>query len=135
MSSLSLAWKGDQRYIGTDSWGNEVSIDGTQGSGIGAKPSDLVPLSLAACTAYTLIEILQKQRRTIESVSVDIEVEHEDEAPWMFRSIDISFRVRSDADQAKAEKALALAHEKYCSVAASLHPDVKTSYAVRVESA
>lgn len=135
MKTLHLRWIEAQRYEATDSWGQRVIVDGTHGSGGGAKPADLLPTSLAACVAYTFLEVLQKRRQRVDALEATIEVEQQPEAPWMFTRIDTRFVVTGEVDAAKAEKSLALAHEKYCAVSASLHPDIVTSYTVEIRPA
>lgn len=134
MGTTRLQWHEGQRYTGTDSWGNLVAIDGDRESGTGAKPSDLLPISLAACAAYTMVQILQKQRQTWESLDVEVVSRQAREEPWAFEQIDITYTFRGAVDQDKAQKALTMSHEKYCSVAASLSPDVRTSFTAVVEA-
>ena len=134
MSTLGLRWLERQRYVATDSWGNEVAVDGRLDSLTGAKPSDLLPIALAACVAYTLVDVLSKRRQRLDSLDATIDVEQDPEPPWKFRRIDIRFVLTGDIDEAKASKTLQMAHEKYCSVSASLDPGVKTSYSVEVRA-
>ena len=127
-----LVWHDGQRYSGIDSWGTLVPIDGDRSSAAGAKPSDLLPLSLAACTAYTVIEVLRKQRQTVTGLEVDIAFEQDEAPPWPFRRIECRFRLRGAVDPRKAERALQLAHETQCSVAATLAPAVELGFSIEV---
>jgi putative redox protein len=131
--TLGLRWDGQQRWIGTDSWGNEVRVDGHRDGATGAKPSDLLPLSLAACVAYTLVDVFRKRRESIEDLSATIEVEQDPEPPWTFRRIDTHFTVRGTVTQAIADRWLALASQKYCSVSASLEATVRMTFTIRAE--
>jgi putative redox protein len=131
MGTTKLTWHEGQRYTGIDSWGNAVvPINGERDEGTGAKPSDLLPISLAACAAYTMVQILTKQRQSWESLEAEIDSVQDREAPWAFRRIDVTFRFGGEVDQVKAQKALDLAHSKYCAVASSLDPSVETSFTV-----
>lgn len=131
MGTTRITWHGDQRYTGTDSWGNAVvPIDGDRESGNGAKPSDLLPISLAACVAYTMVQTLKKQRQAWTSMEAEIESVQQSDAPWRFEQIAVTFAFTGSVDLEKARKACNLAHRKYCAVAASLHPDVAVSYHV-----
>ena len=133
MSTQRLVWHEGQRYTGFDSWGNEVQVDGDPDSGRGSKPSDLLPVSLAVCTAYTLIDVLKKRRQNVRSLEATIETTQEEEPPWTFTRIDVHFAVTGDVEPAKAEKSLALAHEKYCSVAATLAGTVQMDFTIEVK--
>lgn len=136
MGTTKLVWHDGQRYTGIDSWGNAVvPIDGDREHGHGSKPSDLLPISLAACTAYTLLEILRKQRQVVTRLEAEIVSKQDPEPPWIFRTVDVRFRISGDVDLSKAEKALTLAHEKHCSVAATLQATVEMTFTVEAAEA
>jgi putative redox protein len=124
-------WTGEgTQFEGEDSWGNHLRIGGDEG-GPGAKPADLLPLSIAACTAYDVVVILRKQRQDLRALEVGIRVEQDPEAPWTFHRIELSFVASGDVVQAKAERALALA-EKNCSVEATVRDCVTIECAIEV---
>ena len=82
MGEQRLVWSGDgQEYEGFTTWGTPVAIGEAGG---GAKPSDLLPLSLAACTAYDVVVILRKQRQTLRALEVLTTSEQEPDPPWTF---------------------------------------------------
>ncbi len=97
---------------------------GGEPGGVGAKPSDLLPISLAACTAYDVVIILRKQRQDLRSLEVRITSEQDPDPPWAFRRIRLHFILAGDVDGSKARKAIALSESKYCAVAAAIHPAV-----------
>lgn len=133
MSTTRLVWLDDYRFTGTDSWGNDVAIDATDGSAAGVKPADMLPLSLAACTAYDIVNILRKQRQDLTGLDAEIESTQEPEAPWRFTRIEVAYTARGVVDQRKAEKALALSESKYCAVSATLRDVVDMVFSIRVE--
>jgi putative redox protein len=135
MGTQTLRWRaGDEDFTGTDSYGRSTSIMAGEGAP-GLKPSDLLPMSLAACTGYTLVSILRKQRQDVRALEATIEAHQDDEPPWRFRSIAVHFVARGDVDQRKAEKALERSHEKWCSVSATLRDVVKLEFDIRIEPA
>ena len=133
MSTTRLVWHDGFRFTGTDSWGNDIAIDADQDSARGAKPADLLPIALAACTAYDIVNILRKQRQDLRALETEIESEQEPEAPWAFRRILVRYIARGVVDGAKAQKALDLAEQKYCSISATLRPMVDLSFEIQVE--
>lgn len=135
MSTQRLVWDGDFRFTGTDSWGTAVPIDATEGSGTGAKPADMLPLALAACTAYDVVNILRKQRQDLRALECEITSTQLPDAPWTFTKIDVRYVARGEVDPNKARKALALSEEKYCSVSATLRPVVQLTFDIAVEPA
>lgn len=131
MGEQRLTWTGEGiRFEGEDSWGHRLEIGDGPGSP-GAKPSDLLPISLAACTAYDVVSILRKQRQDLRALDVQIETEQDDRPPWTFRRITLRFAVTGDISEAKAERALALA-EKECSVHATIRDAVEIRASIEV---
>lgn len=124
MSITRLRWDEEFRFTGFDSYGREVAISAGD-VGNGAKPSDLLPIALAACTAYDVVNILRKQRQDLQGLETEIVSTQDSEAPWTFTRIELRYHARGAVDLEKARKALALSEAKYCSVAASLRPAVE----------
>ena len=96
--------------------------------GPGAKPSDLLPVSLAACTAYDVVVILRKQRQDLRGLEVTIRTTQDPEPPWTFRAIHTHFLPKGAVDDRKAARAIDLAESKYCSVAATIRPVVDLTH-------
>jgi putative redox protein len=132
MSTTKLVWHEHFRFTGSDSRGRPVAIDAHL-DGKGAKPSDLLPISLAACTAYDIVNILHKQRQELRELEATMESEQDADPPWRFRLIAVRYVARGNVDPAKAQKALALSEEKYCSISATLRPVVDLTFEIRVE--
>lgn len=133
MNTQHLHWEADLRFTGTDSYGRTVALDADLAATSGAKPSDLLPISLAACTAYDIVNILRKQRQGITGLDAEIISTQDDQSPWAFRRIELCFVARGDVDPDKARKALALS-EKVCSVAATLRASVEIVASIEVTS-
>ncbi len=133
MSTTKLVWHEHFRFTGSDSRGRDVAIDAHM-DGRGAKPSDLLPISLAACAAYDIVNILYKQRQDLKELEATMESEQDPDPPWTFRRIVVKYVARGRVDPTKAEKALALSEEKYCSISATLKPVVDLTFQIRVEN-
>jgi putative redox protein len=134
MSTTKLVWHEHFRFTASDSRGRDVAIDAHM-DGKGAKPSDLLPISLAACTAYDIVNILHKQRQELAELEATMESVQDPDPPWRFREITVRYVARGDVDPVKARKALALSEEKYCSISATLRPVVNLTFEIRVEPA
>jgi len=129
-----LTWTGEElQFLGQATYGEPVQIGG-DAAGRGTKPSDLLPLSLAACTAYDVVVILKKQRQDLRGLEVEIVTTQDDDPPWTFRGIHMRFVLTGDVDEGKAVKAVDLAESKYCAVAATLRPVVELSHEVVVSA-
>jgi putative redox protein len=133
MGEVRLRWTGERlQFLGEPGYGDPVAIGG-DADGAGAKPSDLLPLSLAACTAYDVVAILKKQRQDLRGLEAVITSSQDVDPPWTFRAIDVEWIVMGNVDQHKAERAVAISESKYCAVAATLRSVVELSYRVRIE--
>jgi putative redox protein len=125
-----LVWRGGLSFEGEDSWGHRVAISGERVTD-GAKPSDLLPLSLAACLSYDVVEVLRKKRQDLDTLEVTVSSEQEDVSPRRFVRIALRFEVGGDVDPAAARRALELA-EKNCPVLATVAPTVRVESAIDV---
>jgi putative redox protein len=133
MSEVRLSWTGDRlQFVGRTGYGGLVQVGGDV-DGPGSKPSDLLPVSLAACTAYDVVVILQKQRQDLRGLEAVITSTQDPDPPWTFRAIDIEWVVTGAVDRHKAERAVEIAEGKYCAIAATIAPVVELSHRVRIE--
>jgi putative redox protein len=106
--------------------GASKSIGGDES---GFRPMELVLAGVASCAGIDLINILKKSR--VEFTGMDVEVNGDrkpDAMPSPFTNIEVTYRIHGPGvDRAKAERAVSLALEKYCSVSASLDPNIKVT--------
>jgi len=132
MADVRLVWTGDRiQFVGTTGYGEPILVGGDV-EGPGAKPSDLLPLSLAACTAYDVVEILRKQRQDLLGLEVVATSVQDSEPPWTFRSIHLRFRLTGPVDASKAAKAVEIAETRYCAVAATIRSVVRLTHEVAI---
>jgi putative redox protein len=130
MADVTLVWTGDRiQFVGTTSYGDPVLVGGNA-EGPGAKASDLLPLSLAACTAFDVVEILRKQRQDLHRLDVSVRSTQDPDPPWTFRAMHSRFVLTGTVDANKAAKAVDLAESKYCAIAATLRQVVAITHEV-----
>ncbi|MEP6757797.1 MAG: OsmC family protein [Actinomycetota bacterium] len=133
MGEVRLRWTGERiQFVGDTGYGEPVHVGGDL-EGPGAKPSDLLPLSLAACTAYDVVEILRKQRQGLRALEAIVTSTQDEDPPWTFRAIHVEWVLRGAVDRNKADRAVQLAEAKYCAVAATIRSVVELSHTVRIE--
>jgi putative redox protein len=119
---ITAAWMGGHRFDTGRPDGPVARLDGTAHSG--QSPPDALLSALAACSGIDLVDILAKRRTPVERLVIDVEGERRETTPRRFQHLRIVYRVDgAGIDAVHAERAVALAFEKYCSVAASLAPD------------
>lgn len=123
-----MRWTGQgMTFEGAATYGDPI-LTGDDPRGPGAKPSDLMPLSLAACTAYDVVVILRKQRQELRGLEIRVTSEQDPEPPWTFRAIHLHFVLTGAIDARKAARAIELSDARSCSVAATLRPVVRLTH-------
>lgn len=116
----TVKWIGGKHFVGVDSGNHSVVLSG-QSEGIGVKPSEMLLVALAACSAVDVVEILEKKRLKLDKLEVVITGERDPQPPWPYRKIHVAYQLAGEGltDKAVAQ-AIALSQDKYCSVAATV---------------
>lgn len=108
--------------------GSKVAIDGGEDKK-GMRPMELLLTAMGSCSAFDAVLILEKQRQKVDDFTVEVVGKRPDEGePKPYESIHLKFSIKGKVEEAKAERALNLAVEKYCSVAATFRPETKITY-------
>jgi putative redox protein len=120
MANAKVTWTSSRTFIGVDSSQHSVVMS-SEKDGIGMKPSELLLVALGACSSYDVVSILEKRKKTLEKLEVEVTAEQEEEAPWTFRKIHLKYILKGAGLEGKdVGKAIELSEGKYCSVAATL---------------
>jgi putative redox protein len=119
----TITWMKDRTFTGQTESGHSIVI-GTAHEG-GPKPGpsamELVLMGAGSCSAWDVVEILQKGRERVEDVIVELDADRAPEPPKVFTRLHLHFVVKGRGlSPAKVERAIALSVEKYCSAVAML---------------
>ncbi len=91
------------------------------GENDGFRPTELILVGLAGCTAMDVISILRKKRIEVSSFEVKSHGERAETEPRAFTSFSVEYIVKGkNVDPAAVERAVELSVTKYCSVMATL---------------
>jgi putative redox protein len=129
MSHVALKWTGpgSQMFVGRDSFGHVTLAGSWPGDSPewqewkALKPSDMLLLSLASCSAYDVVMILGRQRQKLVNLYMDVTGEQAAEPPYQFTNIHLHYKVEGEQlDPHKVARAIELSETKYCSVAATI---------------
>ncbi|WP_183574778.1 OsmC family protein [Mucilaginibacter sp. X5P1] len=125
MPKIELARvNGDYGFVATDENGHSVKMDSNPQSGgldFGVRPMQMLLMGLGGCSAIDVIGILKKQRQEVKDYKMIINGDREaGKEPSLWSNIDIEFHLYGNIDPDKAQKAVELSVDKYCSVAATL---------------
>lgn len=120
MGTSTVKWIGGKTFLGVDSTSHSVVLS-TPADSVGIKPSDLLLIAVASCSAVDLVEILSKKRMPLSELEIQVTGEQDSDPPWTFRKMHLHFSLRGTNLTEKAvAQAIELAEEKYCSVAATI---------------
>jgi len=143
MSNVALKWTGEdsQMFIGRDSFGHVVMAGSWPQDNNdewqewkAIKPSDLLLLSLASCSAYDVVMILKRQRQSLTNLYVSVDGAQASDPPYQFTDIHLHYTAEGDGlDAAKLERAIKLSEEKYCSVAATISGVAKITHSFEIK--
>jgi putative redox protein len=124
------------RFTGLAGSGHSIVMDGPEkagGSDSGPRPSELLLLAVAGCTAMDVISILRIKRQVGTAFSVTVAGEPAEDHPEAFSKLVVSYAIEGKGvDTAAVERAIELSEEKYCSVGATLKQPVviESSYTI-----
>jgi len=130
MGTVTLRWVEQHLMLVSDSNGHSIAVGKSpdpQYIWAGIKPSDLLLMAVASCSAYDVVEILTKQRVSLSDLKVICSGDQMSEPPYKFTRIHMHYEVHGEVNTEKLEKAIHLSEEKYCSVIATLKPGVPIS--------
>ena len=116
--------------------GNKVHIDASPdivGTNQGMRPMQMLLAAMGGCSAIDLINILKKQKQDLRDVKITVTGEREKDAiPSLYSEVHAHFRLFGNIDRQKAEKAVSLAVDKYCSVAKTLEAKAKVTHSFEI---
>ena len=129
---VELAWRSGQRFDATDASGSSSTLDGDTENGF--SPTEALLSSLGACMGIDVVIILEKMRAGLEGLSITVEGERMAEPPRYFHRLRLQFKIRGDVPRDKAERAVKLSLEKYCSVFHTLRNDIDIDTVIELVS-
>lgn len=128
----------DMQFSATAPNGTVCALGASQavgGDGSGFRPMELLLASLASCSAIDAVLILKKMQVAFSHIDIEVKGERVEGTPSPYKTVHILFKVRQadPANLAKAQKAVSLSVEKYCSVGSSLDPKIQVTHETVIE--
>jgi putative redox protein len=134
MSNLrhaTLTWNSGLAFTGGAPNGTQITVDGDSLTGI--SPMITLLCAAAGCTGADVVSILEKMRAGLQALKIEITGTRREEDPKRYLALHLIFHVTAASlDETRAKRAIDLSIEKYCSVMASLAPDMKITYEVKL---
>ncbi|AJC72264.1 stress-inducible protein, OsmC/Ohr family [Thermococcus guaymasensis DSM 11113] len=124
-----VEWFKDYQFIGSIE-GDKCSIILGEG---GISPMRLLLLSVAGCTAYDVVMILNKMREPIEGLEVEISGERREGHPRIYKKVHLHYKIYGNVSEEKARRAIELSQDKYCSASAHMKlSGAEVTYSVEI---
>lgn len=124
MPTITVLRKEGFGFTATDESGQLIAMDASPdagGNNQGFRPMQGLLASLGGCSGIDVVNILNKQRQPLETLTIQISGEREHNViPSLWKTIHLHFIIGGEVLQDKARNAIQLSVEKYCSVAETL---------------
>lgn len=136
MGQATVTWLKNKQFVAVDSSRHSVVLSTQdEGNAVGCKPSELLLMALASCSAVDVVDILAKKRMPISGLEVEVKGEQDADPPWTFRKIHLIYRLRgAKLTPAGVEQAIRLSEAKYCSVAATIRGVAEITWEYHLET-
>ncbi len=126
-------------FVARNEEGNTMEMDGSPeigGEGKGVRPLQTLLMGLAGCSSIDVVTILQKMRQPLDDIKVTVSAtRRENEVPSIFETIQIDYQLYGDLQPDKAQRAVELSMEKYCSVTRILEKTATINYSFSINPA
>ncbi|MBL7877797.1 MAG: OsmC family protein [Cyclobacteriaceae bacterium] len=126
----------DFRMEAINEKGNSIFMDAGPADGghdSGFRPMQLLLGAFGGCSAIDLISILRKQREPLKDLKITVTGEREQGVvPAVYTEVHAHFKLFGDINADKAERAVQLSVEKYCSVAKTLEKTAKITHSFEI---
>jgi len=97
-------------------------------------PMTLLAQAVMGCMGMDVVHILQKGRHDLQGLTVEFGGERSTEQPKRYTKIHLTFRVKGNVPKDAVERAIALSHEKYCSVSNTLRQDLVFTTSIELQA-
>lgn len=118
-NTINATFKGGRNFT-VDINGHKIEIDTDEAGGgknLGTRPKSLMLASLAGCSGFDVVSILNKMRVNFSDLELSVDGHLTDSEPATYDKVVINYTIRvNKEDELKVEKAVKLSSEKYCGV-------------------
>lgn len=121
---------GTKAFKGTNERGQSVQFSGNKEA---VSPMEALLMSAAACSSIDIENLLGKMRQDLDRIEVEVEGHRVDDVPAVFQKMHIHYIIYGDVKEDKAEKAITMSVEKYCSVSIMLQAAVEITHSWEVK--
>ena len=131
-----VKWIEHRTFLGESESGHSMIMDGDPANGgrnLAIRPMETLLIGMGGCSAYDVINILEKAREKIVGCEVELNAERENTDPKVFKHINVNYIVTGhNLNASKVENAVNLSAEKYCSASIMLGKTAKISHEINI---
>jgi len=120
---------GELNFRGTNERGQTMQFSGSKEA---VSPMESVLMAAAACSSIDVETLLKKMRQDVKSISVEIDSTRADDVPAVFTKMHLHYIINGDVKEDKAQKAVQMSMEQYCSVSLMLAKAVEITHSFEV---
>ncbi|MCZ4410130.1 OsmC family protein [Cryomorphaceae bacterium 1068] len=114
--------------------GKRIEIDGSDEEKA-MLPIELLLAAIGSCSAFDVAMMLERQGQKIDDLHIEVDGQRREEGECKpYHAMHMIFTIHGEIDPNRAERAVALAVEKYCSVGATFRPETKVTYELQMQS-
>jgi putative redox protein len=112
---VGLKYDAGMRFVIRTGSGHDIVVDNSAGD-TGPRPTELILVAIAGCTAMDIVEILAKKRQAMDSYAVDVSGSQREQSPNVFTDISVTHIIEGNVETAAVVRAIELSATKYCTV-------------------
>src|SRR5688572_348153 len=125
-TKATIRFVDDDLFVGTTPSGHAFVLDTDSQRSSAPSPVELLLVALGSCTATDVASILKKKRQRVTSYTIEVSGERRADYPRRYTSMNVRHIITGTGISRKAvAHAIELSETKYCSVAATLRPQVE----------
>jgi putative redox protein len=118
---IDLSWISDLRFSAKTAKATST----VDSAGIaGFSPVETLATALAGCLSTDLVHILTRGRHPLQGLRSHLSAERAAEDPHRILRATLHFKIDGDVPADAVDRAIALSHDKYCSVWHSMRQDI-----------
>jgi putative redox protein len=124
------------RFEASNERGHSILVEG--GCSVGGEdqapyPTEYFMISQAACTAVDIVDLLKKMRQPLAHLEIEAEgIRAQDQVPKIFTGIHLHYRIYGNVKPQKAEKAISMSIEKYCTVSKMIDQVARITFSMEI---
>lgn len=131
-----VKWVERRTFLGESGSGHSVVMDGAPDAGgrdLGVRPMEMLLLGMGGCTAFDVVDILQKGREPVEDVVIELSGERSEEIPKVFTRIGVKYIITGKGlNPDKVGRAVHLSAGKYCSATIMMGATAEITHTIEI---